>query len=292
MKKLLITGVSGFLGWNLCQIAHKRWKTYGTVFSHNIEIPNVNITKVDLTDYHAVKELFLKIGPDAVIHTAALTNLNYCQEHETRSHKINVDASVNIAGLCADNSIPCVFTSSDMVFNGQNAPYKEEDDTCPVNRYGEHKVLAEQGMTRRHAKVIICRMPLMFGTSGSGAESFIQPMIRALRTGNELRLFTDEFRTPVSSRAAVKGIFTALEKVTGIIHLGGKERISRFDFGNLLVHTIGMSNERLTPCTQNDIVMAAPRPPDVSLDSTKASSLGFNPLPLSKELEELVPYLS
>jgi len=79
----------------------------------------------------------------------------------------------------------------------------------------------------------------------------------------------------------------ALDKLPGIIHLGGPERISRYEFGKLLSETFRFSNARLNPCRQEDLKMPAPRPPDVSLDSSKARALGFNPKSLKEEMEAL-----
>lgn len=287
MKKLLVTGASGFLGWNICQTAKRDWETFGTVFSHPVEIAGVNIVKVDLTDFKALKKIFQNTRPDAVIHTAAKSEPNFCQTHRADSQKINVDTAINIAGLCAESSTPCVFTSTDLAFDGLNAPYCETDPVCPVNVYGEQKVLAEEGMIRCNPSVIVCRMSLMFGIPGACSKSFIQTMIKAMREGLELRLFVDEFRTPMSVKAAVSGLFLAIEKVRGLLHLGGAERISRYHFGKLLMETLGIHNARLVACSQKDVVMAAPRPPDVSLDSSKAFALGFKPLPLSEEIKKL-----
>ena len=287
MKKLLVTGASGFLGWNICQTVKKEWEIFGTVFSRPVEISGVNILKIDLADFKELKNLFQEICPDAVIHIAAKSDPSFCQINKTESHKVNVDVPITIAKLCADDSIPCVFTSTDLVFNGLNAPYREEDPVCPVNIYGEQKVSAEEGMIKCNPAVTICRMSLMFGIPGPGAKSFIQPMIAAMREGKELRLFVDEFRTPVSVKAAVSGILSALEKARGLIYLGGVERISRYDFGRLLMDILDIQTAKVLPCKQKDIVMAAPRPPDVSLDSSKAFAMGFKPLPLTEELKAL-----
>ncbi|MDY0042001.1 MAG: sugar nucleotide-binding protein, partial [Desulforhabdus sp.] len=151
--------------------------------------------------------------------------------------------------------------------------------------YGEHKVLTEQGMIARYPEVVVCRMPLMFGDAGPVASSFIQPMIRAMQKGRELRLFVDEFRTPISEKIAVQGIMLAIERAKGIIHLGGIERVSRYDFGRLLAEVAHFPDARLIPCRQQDIEMAAPRSADVSLDNAKAVALGFKPLPLKEDLE-------
>jgi len=287
MKKLLITGASGFLGWHLCQIAKQEWEVYGTYFSHSLEIPGIKMLKVDLVDFQELKQIFDAVQPAAVIHTAAISQPNFCQTHPDESHAINVTASCNIAGLCADSSISCAFTSTDLVFDGLNAPYRETDPVCPVNIYGEQKVMAEEGMLKRYPMTAICRMPLMFGKETPTATSFIQPFIQTLKQGKELNLFIDEFRTPVSGKTAAKGLLLALEKVNGLIHLGGKEIISRYDFGRLLVEVFQLAPDGLKGCQQKDVKMAAPRPSDVSLDSSKAFSLGYQPLSLREELQDL-----
>lgn len=286
MKKLLITGASGFLGWNLCQLAKQNWDIYGTYFAHSVEIPSINAIKADLTDFAALKGIFQSIQPDAVIHLAAQSSPNYCQNYPQESEIINVTASCNIAGLCADYSIPCVFSSTDLVFDGLNPPYRETDAVCPVNFYGEQKVMAELGMLERYPLTAVCRMPLMFGVATPTATSFMQPFIQTLREGKKLSLFVDEFRTPASGRTAAQGLLLALDNVNGIIHLGGKESISRYEFGRLLIEVLQLP-DGLKACHQNDLKMAAPRPADVSLDSAKAFELGYTPLALREELEAL-----
>jgi len=287
MKKLLVTGASGFLGWNICNMAKNEWRIYGTVFSNPVAINGVNIVRIDLTDYKEMKRMFKEIRPDAVIHTAAAADPNYCQTHKEESHRINVDASINLVGLCSDLKIPFVFTSTDLVFNGLNAPYREEDKVCPVNIYGEQKALAEEKLLERYPEAAVCRMALMFGIPGPASESCIQPMLRDMREGKGVRLFIDEFRNPISAETAVKGIFMSLKKVNGIIHLGGIERVSRYEFGKLLADVFSISNAQLISCRQADFIMAAPRSPDVTLDSSKAYALGFRPLTLRKELTRL-----
>ncbi|MBD2608724.1 NAD(P)-dependent oxidoreductase [Scytonema hofmannii FACHB-248] len=286
MKKLLITGISGFLGWNICQLA-REWQVYGTYLSHSLNIPGISTLKVNLTSFTEIKQMFQEIQPAAVIHTAAQSQPNFCQTHPSESYAINVEASSNIAGLCADYNIKCAFTSTDLVFDGLNAPYSETDAVCPVNLYGEQKVMAETAMLKRYPMTAVCRMPLMFGMATPTATSFMQPFIQSLKEGKELRLFIDEFRTPVSGITAAKGLLLALEKVNGIIHLGGKERISRYDFGKLLVEVFQLPSTNMKACRQQDVKMAAPRPSDVSLDSSKAFALGYEPLSLKEELETL-----
>jgi dTDP-4-dehydrorhamnose reductase len=286
MKKLLITGASGFLGWHLCDIAQHDWRVYGTYRSRPITNPNVTPIQADLKDFQALKRLFADIQPDAIIHTAAQSSPNVCQSQPEASYAINVIASYHIAGLSADARIPCAFISTDLVFDGLNPPYRETTPVSPVNRYGEQKVAAEEGMLARYPATTICRMPLMFGAAPT-APSFIQLFIQTLKSGQELKLFVDEFRTPVSGTTAAKGVLLALEKVNGRIHLGGRERLSRYEFGQLMVDVLQLPGETLRACRQADVPMAAARPADVSLNSSIAFALGYNPGSVRGELQAL-----
>ncbi|NJP09387.1 MAG: NAD(P)-dependent oxidoreductase [Leptolyngbyaceae cyanobacterium RU_5_1] len=287
MMKLLITGASGFLGWNLCQLASADWEVYGTSFSHRSEIPGATILKTDLRDFQQLKDVFQQLQPAGVIHLAAQSSPNVCQNQPEESYLLNVTIACNIAGLCADYGIPCVFTSTDLVFDGLNPPYQETDPVSPTSRYGEQKAIAEAEMLACYPATAVCRMPLMFGAVPSNASSFLQPFIQKLRAEEELKLFVDEFRTPVSATAAAQGLLLAFQTVQGRIHLGGRERISRYEFGRLMVDVLELPATGLKASRQQDVKMAAPRPPDVSLDSSKAFELGYAPRSLRDELAAL-----
>jgi dTDP-4-dehydrorhamnose reductase len=261
MKRLLITGASGFLGWHICHRAKNDWTIFGTCHLHSLNVQGINKVKVDLTKFNDLKKVFKAVKPAAVIHAAAVSNINYCQQNKAAAHKINTDAAVNIAGLCNDLQIPCLFISSDLVFDGQNPPYREEDEPSPVNIYGEQKAAAETGMKRRYPSVVICRLPLMFGDPGSTASSFIQPMIREMKSGGDVNLFTDEFRTPLSGKDAA--------------------------FGKLLAKVLSLPDIGLKPCRRVDLNLPAPRPADVSLDNARAKQLGFQPSSLEEALIQM-----
>jgi len=287
MGKLLVTGASGFLGWNLCRMAQGRWDVYGLARRNQNQLQGVDLRRADLTRFKEIKENLQEIRPDALIHAAAESNPNFCQLYPAASHGINVEATLNLASLCADLRIPFAFISSDLVFNGLKPPYSENDPVCPVCIYGEQKAEAERAVLERYPRALVCRMALMFGDAGQGAASFIQPLINDMKNGRQINLFTDEFRTPVSATNAAQGILLALSKTNGIVHLGGLERICRFDFGKLLRDILGAPNARLNACTRQSIEMAAPRPADVSLSSSRAMALGFKPGSLREELKRL-----
>ena len=289
MKKLLVTGASGFLGCNLCQAASKKWHVYGTYFSQKVEMPGISLFKIDLKDYRETADLFETIKPDAVIHTAAASKPNYCQTHPEESYAINVTAAINIARLCQEYKIHCAFTSTDLVFNGQNPVYSETSPVSPICYYGEQKVAAEVKMSEITDAIALCRMPLMFGLPSPVSASFLQGMINNLKANREVNLFTDEFRTPASAATASTGLLLAVEQeVKGVLHLGGKERISRYDFGVLVADLLNKPKKLIQPILQSDIKTIAKRSPDTSLDSNKAFSMGYQPLSVKEELTRLI----
>jgi dTDP-4-dehydrorhamnose reductase len=167
--KLLITGISGFLGWHIQAILqrksyanlHKNYQIYGTYYNHKPPLNHIKLIHINLTNYQDVKNLFFTIKPDAVIHTAAASQPNYCQLNPDISYQINVTATVNIAQLCAENQIPLIFTSTDLVFDGKNAPYTETSLVNPVNIYGEQKLLAEQKILDIYPQIAIARPSCM-----------------------------------------------------------------------------------------------------------------------------------
>jgi dTDP-4-dehydrorhamnose reductase len=287
MKKLIVTGASGFLGWNVCRAAQKTWEVFGIYHTRPITIANVKTLQADLADQKPLEIVFNDIRPDAVVHCAAYPDPNKCQTNPDASYRDNVQAAIIIASLCAKQGAQCVFTSSDLVFAGNNPPYDEESPVGPVNIYGQHKVAAERGMCKAYPDVTICRMPLMFGDAPAPAKSIIQPLIAAIVDKKEVTLFSDEYRTPVSGATAAKGLLLALERAPGLIHLGGREHVSRYEIGLLVAKVLDKDASLMAAALQKDNTMAAPRARDVSLSSEKAFDLGYDPGTLEEQLREL-----
>lgn len=284
-RRLLITGASGFLGWHLARAAQATWQVEGTYHRHAPPLPGVKLHCIDLTDAIAVNNWLTQVAPDAIIHTAALSQPNRCEQEPDLSYAMNVEATRGLAQFCgnsgterfAKRQIPFVFTSTDQVFDGLAAPYDETSPPSPISVYGRHKVKAEAIIQALHPAAVICRMPLMYGPPSPTAECFLQGFLRTLRAGQPLHLFTDEFRTPAYVEDAAAGLLLALENTSGLLHLGGPDRISRYDFGLRLAEVFGFDKTLLVPSKQADVVMPAPRPADVSSRSHRAFELGYGP---------------
>jgi dTDP-4-dehydrorhamnose reductase len=280
--RLLVTGMSGFLGHALqCQLERAGQRSVADVTAAWHERrPSAfhgRLVRVDLADKRALSDALTLLPPQAVIHMAAISQPNLCETDGGRAAAINVDATAAIARWCARHRQPLVFTSSDLVFDGTRPPYRETDPPSPLNAYAGQKVAAEAAILSRHPKAVICRMPLMFGYGGAESRSFAHEMVLAIASQKPIRLFTDEYRTPVSTTCAAKGLLAALHWPGGIYHLGGPERISRFEFGRRIAERLKLGEAHLQPLSQAELPMAARRPADVSLDSRKALGMGFAP---------------
>jgi dTDP-4-dehydrorhamnose reductase len=287
-RRILVTGASGFLGWNLLRApwADREW--IGCSYRHDPELSGLDVLRTDLTVPGAIPALLDTMQPDVVLHTAAITDLTVCERDPDGTSQINVEVPEILARLCAERGIRLVFTSSDMVFDGHNPPYDEAGQPCPINIYGHQKAEAEARVLAANPGAAICRMPLMFGAAGPWAHNFLPEWIGTLAENNPLMLFTDEYRAPVSASVAQSGLRIAVEQqVSGILHLGGEERMSRYDFGELLCKVWGYESALLQAVQRADVDGMAPRPADTFLDSRRAKRLGYTAPSLQEQLTKL-----
>jgi len=286
--KLLITGASGLLGEALCHAAMENWSVTGTHRRHPLRIPGVSAARVDLRDNAKVCALFAAIDPQAVIHAAAIAQPDACEKEPQSSAAVNVQLPELLAGLCADRKIPFVFTSTDLVFDGRQAPYDETRPVNPVCIYGRQKAQAEKAVAERYADALVCRLPLMFGVTTQSLNNFTSQMLMAMHQGRPVHLFTDEFRTPVDNLSVARGLLTVLGQTRGLLHMGGRTRVSRYTLGTMMAEHLGIAPGLLKPVTIESYALSVARSPDCTLDSRMAYRLGYDPMPLSDAVKRVV----
>ena len=282
-KKLLITGASGFLGYHLLRVAGN-YEVYAIHHSKPIAFAETTNIQCDITNYIALGDVFEDVAPDAVIHAAAISDANYCQQNKEQSYAVNVEATKNLAGICSDYNIPLAFTSTDLVFDGRKGMYKEDDEKNPLNAYGEQKSIAEEEVLKIYPQATVFRLPMMFGAAEASSANYLQKFTAQLKAGQTASLFYDEYRSACGAKSIAEGMLKLMQNNNGVIHLAGNEKLSRYDFGLLAAEAFSLNQKLLQPCSQKDVKMAAPRPADVSLDISKALSLGFTPLAVQHEL--------
>lgn len=287
MDKLLVTGLSGFLGWHISNEALKKYKVYGTVYKNLPNSANIKQIPCNLSNRDEIDSLFKGLSPDLVIHTAAISQPAICENNPTLSDIVNKEVPIYLASKCQKNKIPFIFTSSDMVFDGNHAPYDEKSPKKPKNIYGKHKSIAEECILQIYPDAAVCRMPLMFGPKSPFSESFIQPIVNNLKNSIKSFYFSDEYRTPISAWDVSDFFLNHIGTFSGILNLGGDEKVSRFDF-SLKVCAIGeYSKSLINSNSQNDVQLPAPRPKDLTMNNSLAKSKGFKPKKLEESLRRL-----
>lgn len=287
--KILITGASGLLGNYLMKNAPDPFKIQGIYnqFNPNVRIPrfiHCNISKKDdLTD------LLNDLKPDIVIHTAAESSIDFCEKDPQYSFEINVKATENIARWCQREGKQMLFTSSDLVFDGNNAPYYNSDIPNPLNQYALQKAEAEKLIQGLGIKSIICRLPLLIGTGWPDKKSSFQNLVTKLKNGQGYRFFTDEFRTPAYAKNVAQGIYRLLENQLNkaVFHFGGRQSISRYELGLMIAKAFQIDTGLIVPVKQKDLDLSVNRPKDVSLKSDDAYQAGYDPDDLANALQEL-----
>ncbi|NER80735.1 MAG: SDR family oxidoreductase [Leptolyngbya sp. SIO1D8] len=288
VRSLLITGASGFLGWSACRILSADWSVYGTYHTQPITLDTGSVYALNLNDDDAVQACWDVVQPNAVLHTAAMSKVNDCQQDPEGSYRLNVDATVKLAKRCAVAGIPFLFTSTDLVFDGTQAPYSEADSPTPINTYGQQKAAAEAQILATYPDATICRLPLMYGAATPINTCFLQNFLALIAAHKPLTLFTDEVRTPAEVTDVIQGLRLVLNQgLTGILHLGGKQRLNRYEFGLMMAEAFNFSKTLLTPCLQSSVTLSTPRPKDVSLNSQRAFVLGYAPRLAEIALKEI-----
>lgn len=265
---LWITGAQGLIGSYLLRQARQKWPACRVV--------SIARPELDLTDFAAVTRRFREDSPDAVIHCAALSRSPVCEANPALARLQNVEVTRHLTDLGAAG--PFVFFSTDLVFDGLRGNYRESDPPNPRLVYAETKVEAEQ-VVALHPRHLIVRTSLNYGFSDTGNRSFNEEMLNAWRAGRTLRLFTDEFRSPIGAPETARAVLDLLERdATGRVHVAGTERLSRWEIGRLIAARHPDLSPHLEPSSLRDY-SGPPRPPDVSLDCSRAAELLGRPLP-------------
>ncbi len=271
-SSLLITGGSGFLGWNLARLAAT--KSYDVSFTygqHPIAIPNCREYHLDLHDHEQLEDVIKKIAPDAIIHTAALANADVCEKHRSVAYDVNVAATERIAQGAKDLDCRLVYISTDLVFDGRRGNYVEQDRPNPLNYYAESKLLGENAVKAVSSNYLIMRTALMYGHGNGVHGSFLEWMHRSLQSQQPVSLFTDQYRTPLFVNDAAHALLEIMESSAGndTFHLGGGQRLNRYEFGETFARIFDYDQALLHPVIMQDVPSNAARGADCSLNSTK-----------------------
>jgi dTDP-4-dehydrorhamnose reductase len=268
--RIVVTGASGQLGSylvdRLIEGSHEIDAWTGTT---NQASGRIKLRPVELTDRVAVLRALADSDPDAVIHAAAISSAEAARRDRAGSETVNVGATQLLASWAKEHDRRLVYTSTDLVFDGQKSWYKEDDPAHPVLVYGQTKYAAEQFVVAA-PRGLVARLSLLYGPSRSRRQGFFDRAVASLRAGSPQAFFADEYRTPLDYSTAANLLIRLTElESTGTIHLGGPERLSRFELMSRAATALDIDPVLVLPNRRADVASSEPRPADVSLDCSR-----------------------
>jgi dTDP-4-dehydrorhamnose reductase len=292
---VLITGSNGLLGQKLVKLFLTEQVPFvATSFgaNRNPECPDNQYTSLDVTDKTQVESILEAVIPSAVIHTAAMTNVDQCESDREGCDKLNVDAVQYLWDSCKKLGIHFQLLSTDFVFDGEKGDYKEVDSPAPLSYYGHSKFKAEQILTAdSNTNWSIVRTIIVYGTGHNLSRSnLILWALEAIPKRQEMKIVDDQFRSPTWADDLAMGCYLVIKNnQQGIFHISGPETKSILEWVQYIGNHFGWSTENVIPISSSTLNQAAKRPPKTGFDLTKSRELlGYNPKKMNETLDELM----
>jgi len=267
-KRLLITGLSGKVGYVLAPLLKERYLVSGIIHRSRVVDPDIHTFEGSLTDASFLAKVLDQARPDFLLHLGAVSTISLCRENPSLAHQVNVEATANLSQLCSKHDIPMLYTSTDMVFDGQRGNYSESSPPSPLSVYGKTKMEGEKYALE--SNFLVFRLALNYGIAPPDRPSYFNLTYRNLVKGEPVILFEDEVRnilyTPDLAPLVIEGFEN---RITGLYHVGGPTVISRLAFGQELCRQMGIGEELLIAKKIKGDERFIDKPPDLSLNLNK-----------------------
>ena len=292
--KILITGANGLLGQKLVNLIsssteHKLIAT-GRGRNRLPESGNYTYAEMDISDRRQVMEVIERFRPDSVIHTAAMTNVDQCEEEQEACWEMNVNAVRNIIAACKASGAHLVHVSTDFIFDGSRGPLTEEEEPAPVNYYGESKLAAEKEVISSDISWSIARTVLVFGIAHDMSRSNIILWVKkSLEDGKDINVVDDQWRTPTLAEDLAQGCYLlATSKKNGIFNISGKDMLTPYDMAVATAEFFELDKSLIHRTDGTKFKQKAKRPPRTGFIIDKArKELGYEPHTFPEGLEVL-----
>ncbi len=289
--RVFITGGSGFLGQYLNILLSEKYQIL-TTFHNNIgNCIQFNNLRIDLKNFVELRKAFENFEPEVVIHTAAISDTILSSTISTKDvYDINVKLTEELAKLCKEFQAKLIYTSTDLVYAGYRGSYLREDaKLIPVSLYAETKLMGEEKIRKTFSNYVILRTALLFGFGLNHSRSHFHYLYENLKNNKSVKVFIDQFRSPISVTEAARLISKLIEKdfYGEVINFGGPERVSRYELAERLCELAGFDKNLLIKIKLDDIPQL-PKVEDVSLNIEKMKSFGLIPKSLDEMIREVL----
>lgn len=282
--KILLTGSNGLLGQKLVKLlADKDGIELLATSKGDNRISNklgYRYTDLDITNKLEIENIFNEFEPKVVINTAAMTNVDACENDKKLCWGLNVNAVSYLIDCSEKHNSHLIHLSTDFVFDGEQGPYKEEDIPNPLSYYGQSKVEAEKLLQSSNVKWSIVRTIIVYGVAEEMSRSNIVLWAKeALEEGNPLTIVDDQFRAPTLAEDLAMACWLIAEKeAEGIFHISGKDIMSVLELVNRVADFYDYDKSIISPISSSSLNQAAIRPPKTGFILDKAySQLQYSP---------------
>lgn len=283
--KILITGSNGLLGQKLVHLLAQKSDIQLIATSRGGNRlafkDGYEYQEMDITNAQQVAEVIAEIRPDAIIHTAALTQVDDCELQKEDCWQKNVKAVEYLADACEKYNIFLCHLSTDFVFDGESGPYSEEDKPSPVSFYGWSKYAAEEVVKRSKCSWAIVRTVLVYGIVEDMSRSNIILWVKnSLEAQKPIKVVTDQVRTPTLAEDLAMGCWLIVnQKAEGIFHISGKDFLTPYEMAIKTAEFFQLDKSLISQVDSSNFTQPAKRPPRTGFILDKAISvLGYNPV--------------
>lgn len=282
--KILITGSNGLLGQKLVKLLANvngiEFLATSTGENRISTTTGFNYQSLDITNRNQLLEVFNQFKPTVVINTAAMTNVDACEDQQEQCWELNVNSVKYLIEASEKHQIHLIHLSTDFVFDGEDGPYKEEDEPNPLSFYGKSKYEAEKLVQQAKTKWSIVRTIIVYGVVEDMSRSNIVLWAKqALEKGNPLTIVDDQYRMPTLAEDLAFACWQIAERsATGIYHISGKDFMSVLELVNRVADFYGYDKSIILPISTASLNQAAKRPPKTGFIIDKAiKELEYSP---------------
>lgn len=291
-SKVLITGSNGLLGQKLVAILKNDYQILATSTGENLieDTSQFSYSSLDITDFDSVKSLALSFKPNVIINTAAITNVDGCEDNKELCYDVNVRAVENLSNICYELNAHLIHFSTDFIFDGENGPYKENDIANPLSFYGKSKLESELIVKQSKANSTILRTIILYGTADNLQRNNIVLWGRkALKEGQTLNIIDDQYRSPTLAEDLAMACKLVVEKKAfGVYNVSGKDIMSIFEMIGRMADFYNCSKANINRISSDTLNQKAKRPPKTGFILDKAiNELGYKPHSFEQGLQIL-----
>lgn len=290
--KIFITGSNGLLGQKIvayCRRGNIDFIASSKGENRNEDCPSENYCELDITNENSVSQLIREQKPTHIIHTAAITNVDYCELNPDECELVNVKATKYLIVAANEVKAHFQFVSTDFVFDGEKGNYAEGDAVNPLSRYAKSKVDSESLVTdlSKHGSSIV-RTIIVYGPGKNLSRSNVIAWAKgALEKGDPINIIDDQFRAPTYADDLAAGCMGVIEhNEEGVFHISGPETMSIYNLVERIAKHFDYDMSIVTRISSETLNQPAKRPPRTGFNLEKAySKINYEPHTLEETLD-------